>query len=334
MILVSHTRGAGSRCRSLRAALVAFAFATVAPSVPAADAYPTRPVRVVVGTPAGSGIDITLRAMQDLLHAELGQPIVIEQRVGADQLLAARQVAAAPADGYTLLAGTRTQIAVNPVAYANPGYDPDRDLAPITLLGHNVMLLAVQPSVPVRTLAELAPYSRAHPHTLNYGAGAGSVLLATEALKAAIGADLMSVPYNGFGPSLNALVAGDVHVSLLDVPTALPSIRAGRIRALVVSGERRFPELLGVPTFAEAGYANAEPPVWNALYAPAGTPDAVIARLRAAFVRALETPGIAARMMSVGIVPATSTPDELRAKAQRERTEVAALMKRLGMAPR
>jgi len=320
--------------RAAVAVFAALACTVYVPGTATADDYPSRPVRVVVGTPVGSGIDFMLRAMQASLQAELGQPIVIEQRVGADQLLAARQVAGAAADGYTLLAGTRTQIAVNPVVYASPGYDPDRDFAPITLLGHNIVLVAVQRSLPVHTLAELAAWSRAHPRTLNYGAGAGSVMLVAEHLKATIGADLTYIPYNGIAPSLNALLAGDVHVGILDVPTALPSIRSGHIRALVVSGERRFPQLPDVPTFAEAGHANAEPPIWNALYAPAGTPAAIVARLRTAFVHALDVPEIAERIVAVGIVPATSTPEALRAKAQRERAEVTALLQRLGIPPR
>jgi tripartite-type tricarboxylate transporter receptor subunit TctC len=303
------------------------------PHAAAARPYPTRPVRVIVGSPAGSSYDFMLRAMQEALRAELGQPIVIEYRVGADQLIAARQVATSAGDGYTLLAGTRTQFAVNPVTYANPGYDADRDFVPITLLGYQTMLVAVNPSLPVSTLPELAAYSRAHPNTLNYGANMGSLMLAGEALKAAISADMMHIPYNGIARSMSALLAGDVQVGIVDVTTALSSIRAGRVRALVVSGERRFPQLPEVPTFAEAGYANADLPIWNALFAPAGTPEAIVARVRAAFVRVLEMPEIADKLVGAGIMPATTTSDALRAKILRERAEVGALVKRLGIVP-
>ena len=299
-----------------------------------AEPYPSRPVRVIVGSPAGSSFDFLLRTMQEPLRAELGQPIIIEYHVGADQVVAARQVATSAGDGYTLLAGTRTQFAVNPVTNANPGYDADRDFVPITLLGYQTMLVAVQPSLPVSTLAELAAYSRAHPNTLNYGASMGSLMLAGEALKATISADLMHIPYNGIARSMNALLAGDVQVGIVDVTTALSSIRAGRIRALVVSGDRRFPQLPEVPTFAEAGYANADLPIWDALFAPAGTPEAIVTRVRAAFVRVLEMPEIADKLVGAGIMPATTTPDALRAKILRERAEVGALVKRLGIEPR
>ena len=271
-----HSRGRIRRRVSLAAGLVA-ALPLVAAPVAASEPFPSRPLRVIVGTPAGSTYDFMLRTMQDALRAELGQPIVIEHRVGADQILAARQVATAAPDGYALLAGSRTQFAVNPVTYANLGYDADRDLMPVTLLGYQIMLVVVHPSVPVRTLAELAAYSRAHPNALNYGAGSGSLMLAGESLKAAIGADMTHIPYNGIAPSLNALIAGDVQVGIVDVTAALASVKAGRVRALVVSGERRFPQLPDVPTFAEAGYPKIDLPLWNALFVPAGTSQAIVA---------------------------------------------------------
>lgn len=300
----------------------------------AVDAWPARPVRVVVGTPAGSTYDLMLRTMQQPLRAALGQPIVIEHRVGADQILAARTVAGAAGDGYTLLAGTRTQFAVNPVTHASLSYDPDRDLVPITFLGRQILLVAVHPSLPVRTLAELASWSRAHPDRINYGAGSGALMLAGEALKAAIGADMTHVPYNGIAPTLQATIAGDVQVGIVDVASAQASIRAGRVRALVVSGRARLPQLPDVPTFIEAGYPSADLPLWNALFAPAGTPDAILVRVRAAFVKVLEEPEVVARLLEAGVVPETSTPDALGERLLQERAEVAALVKSLGIAPK
>jgi len=324
--------------RALCLALVGCACAVAA--VPArgqamaVDAWPVRPVRMVVGTPAGSTYDFMLRAMQEPLRAALGQPIVIEYRVGADQILAARMVAGAAGDGYTLLAGTRTQFAVNPVTHANLGYDSDRDLVPITFLGSQILLVAVHPSLPVRTLAELAAWSRAHPDRINYGAGSGALMLAGEALKAAIGADMTHVPYNGLAPTLQAMIAGHVQVGIVDVASAQASVRAGRVRALVVSGRERLPQLPDVPTFIEAGYPSADLPLWNALFAPADTPEAILARVRAAFVKVLQEPELVDKLLEAGLVPEASTPDALRERLLKERAEVAALVKSLGIAPK
>lgn len=320
-----------------RFALAAFAALGLGPWLPHAaanDAYPSRPVRVIVGLPAGSSYDVLLRAMQEPLRAELGQPIVIDNRPGADQVIAARQVAAATSDGYTLLAGTRTQFSINPVTSANPGYDADRDFIPITLLGFQTTVVAIDPSLPVRTLGELAAHSRAHRNALNYGATTGSLMLAGEALKAATGADLTYIPYNGIARTMNGLLAGEVQVGIVDVTSSLASIRSGRVRALAVSGEQRFPQLPDVPTFAEAGYASAEASIWEALFAPAGTPEPIVTRLRAAFMRVIAMPEVADKLIGAGIVPATSTTDALRTMIGRERAEVAEQVKRLGIAPR
>ena len=244
---------------------------------------------------------------------------MIEHRVGADQILAARTVAGAAGDGYTLLAGTRTQFAVNPVTHASLSYDPDRDLVPITFLGRQILLVAVHPSLPVRTLAELAAWSRAHPDKTNYGAGSGALMLARTR---AISFWTLS------------MIAGDVQVGIVDVASAQASIRAGRVRALVVSGRARLPQLPDVPTFIEAGYPSVDLPLWNALFAPAGTPDAILVRVRAAFVKVLEEPEVVARLLEAGVVPETSTPDALGERLLQERAEVAALVKSLGIAPK
>lgn len=320
--------------RHAAATLAYLAIACAAAGAMAADAFPDRPVRVIVGTPAGSTFDFVLRTMSERMRTELGQPIVIEYRVGADQIFAARQVAAAPPDGYMILAATRTQMAVNPATYATLGYDVDRDFLPLTLLGYQISLVAVHPSLPVHTLAELATYSRARPGTLNYGAGSGSFMIAGESLKAAIGADLVHIPYNGIAPTMNALLAGDVQVALVDVTVAAAHIRAGRLRALVVSGQKRYPPLPDVPTFAESGYPSLDLSVWIAMYAPAGTPEATAARLRGAIARTLDAPEVAEKLVNGGVVPVTSTPEQLRELVRREQADVAALVKRLGLAPK
>ena len=314
------------------AACIACAFAIPARAI-AADAFPERPIRIVIGTPTGSALDFLLRTMSDRLRAELGAPIVIESRTGADMILAARAVGTSPPDGYTLLAATRTHFVVNPLTYANPGYE-ERDFAPLTLLAHQIAVVAVHASLPVTSLRELAAYSRAYPNTLNYGSGSSTLMLAAESLKAAIGADMLHIPYSGLVPSLNALLANDVQVAMLDVSVGAASIKAGRLRGLAVSGRERSPTLPEVATFAEAGYPGLDVPIWNALYVPAGTPEPVMAKLRAAVVRTLEDREVADKLVAAGFIPQTTTPEELSALVAKQRAEMAALVKRLGITPR
>ena len=307
-------------CRALAAATL-----VVAPFLPAAaqtGAFPDRPIRVVVGTPAGSGIDFILRVMSPTLQAELGQPLVIDNRPGADGIVAARLVAGAPPDGHVLLAATRTQIAVNPVIYASIPYDPSRDLAPVSMLAYQSILVVAHPSLPVRSIRELVDHTRAHPGSVNYGTGSSTFMLATEELRLATGADLRHIPYNGVPPTVTAILAGDVHVALLDVTPALAAVRGGRLRALAVSGTTRLALLPDVPTLAESGVAGYETPVWVALYSPAGTPGGIVARLGAAVARALDAPEVREKLLAAGEV------------ARRDTDATAALVRRLGLAPR
>lgn len=313
-------------------ACVASVAASPGPSA-AADAFPDRPIRIVIGTPAGSALDFLLRTMSEKLRAELGAPIVIESRTGADMIVAARLVATSPPDGYTLLAATRTHFVVNPLTYANPGY-VERDFAPLTLLAHQIAVVAVNPSLPVTTLRELSAYSRAHPNTLNYGSASSTLMLAAESLKATVGIDMLHIPYSGLAPSLNALLANDVQVAMLDVSVGAASIKAGRLRGLAVSGRERSPMLPDVPTLAEAGYPGLEIPIWNALYVPAGTPEAVASKIRTAVVHTLQDRDVVDKLVAAGFIPQTTTPEELSALVAQQRAEMAELVKRLGLTPR
>jgi tripartite-type tricarboxylate transporter receptor subunit TctC len=311
-----------------------FAWAAAFPArAAAADAYPDRPIRIVIGTPAGSALDFLLRTMAEKLRAELGAPIVIESRTGADMIVAARLVATSPPDGYTLLGATRTHFVVNPLTYANPGY-LERDFAPLTLLAHQTAVVAVNPSLPVTTLRELAAYSRARPNTLNYGSASSTLMLAAESLKATVGVDMLHIPDSGLAPSLGALHANDVQLAMLDVSVGAASIKAGRLRGLAVSGRERSPMLPDVPTLAEAGYPDLEIPIWNALYVPAGTPEPVASKIRTAVVRTLEDRDVVDKLVAAGFIPQTTTPEELSALVAKQRAEMAVLVERLGLTPR
>ena len=315
------------------ALLVALSLAAAAP--PAfADEYPSRPIRLVLGTPAGSGADAMLRAIVDELRAELGQPVVIENRPGADGIVAARVVAAAPADGYTLLVALRSQLVATPLLNAEAGYDPLRDFAPITLLSHQRLVLVVAPGMPAMSVRELVEVSRARPDAYDYGSANTTFQLSTEAFLRHTGARLRMIPYGGVPQVLRAVSAGEVQVAFLNASVVSEPVRDGRLRALAIAAPAPSPDLPGVPTMAEAGYASLDLPLWFGLAAPVRTPTPIVAMLNAAFARALARPSARQRLAAMGIEPDPGTPAAFASRVERETVEAAELVRALGLASR
>jgi len=220
-------------------AAVAFLAAGFASAV-LAQAPAAHPLRIVVGVGPGAGADVNARLLAHGLEAELGEPVIVDNRPGAEGFIAARQVASASPDGRTLLFALGSQFAINPAIFASLPYDPLRDFAPITLLARQPALLAVHPSLPVNTLRELVDYTRAHPSTVNYAAGTSTFMLIAESLKLRTGADMQHIPFNGAGQAYTALLAGTVQVSVLPAIGTIGSARAGRIRVLAASGDKRM----------------------------------------------------------------------------------------------
>lgn len=290
-------------------------------------------IRIVVGVGPGVGADVTARLLAHGLEAELGEPVIVDNRPGAEGFIAARQVASAPPDGRTLLFALGSQFAINPAIFASLPYDPQRDFAPITLLARQPALLAAHPSLPVTTLRELVDYTRAHPSTVNYGTGTSTFMLIAESFKHRTGADMQHVPFNGAGQAHTALLAGTVQVSVLPAIGAIGSAQAGRIRVLAVSGDTRLRQLPGVPTLAESGQG-VDVPVWTALFAPAGTPSRVIDTIRAAILRVLAQPSIRERWTADGDVIVGSTPEELAEAILRDTERMKALVQAIALSPR
>lgn len=324
---VSPWRPAARRRTMLALAMLSLA---LVPQLVAAQAYPDKLIRLVIGVPAGSGADLGSRILAAGLEAELGQRVIVDNRPGADGIIAVRHVTTAPADGYTLLYGLGSQIAINPATFASLPYDPKRDLVPISLVTRQPLLLAVHPSLPVTTVKGLVAHTRAHPGTVNYGSGTSTFMLAAEAFKQQTGADMMNIPFNGNGPAVTALVAGTVQVVVAATPGAMGHVQSGAIRVLAVSGSKRLAEQLDVPTFAEAGLEE-DVPVWTGLFAPAGTPREVVDRLHAAVVHALGTQTVRDRFVANADIVVTSTPEELAAVAARDTARMEALVKRIGL---
>lgn len=316
--------------RMRRIAVVGIA-ALALPAWAQSDAYPTRPLRVVLGAPAGSGVDVVMRLLAPILQQELGQPIVIDPRPGAEGIIAAEIVARAPADGYVALVATHTQLVGNPVLRKRLTYDVERDFAPVTLLTDHHGVLAAHPSLPVRDLAALRTYARDQPGGVDVAVSANTFRVIAEALAAGMDAPLRPVPFNGMTAAFQATLAGHVPLAVLDASVALDAIRAGRLNALAVGARTRLDVMRDVPTFAESGYAVLDAPLWIALVVPAGTPPAAVDRLRSAAHRALAASEVRERLAAMAIVPRPTTSAEMAQSIRDEQAAFARAAQRAGI---
>jgi tripartite-type tricarboxylate transporter receptor subunit TctC len=287
-------------------------FAVLCALVPApaatADGYPVRPIRLVAGFPPGGGVDINARILADPLGKVLGQTIVVDNRPGAGGRLGVELVAKATPDGYTLLLGG-IGMAISRALYDNLPYDTLRDFIPISLTTTQPNILVAHPSTAANSLKEFIALARSQPRKLSYGSsGIGTgTHLAMELLLAASKVELLHVPYKGTGPSLTALLSNEVTVALATFASALPHVKASRLRAFGVTGAKRAPTLPEVPTIAEAGVPGYEYSTWYGLLAPAGVPRTIIDRLNKATVAVLNTPEVHQLYASQGLDPIPST---------------------------
>ncbi len=292
--------------------LLALALALAGPAW-GQPAYPSKPLRLVVGFPPGGANDIVARLLGAKLQEEWGQPVVIDNKPGANAIIATEFVAKSAPDGYTLLIGASGAMAFNPGLYAKLPYDPLRDFAPVTMLGSFPLVLAVNPAVPAKSVAELIRFARSSPAKLNYSAGSSPFQLAAELFRQQAGITLNHVPYKGSAQAVNAVIANDAQLTFVDIPPAVGQIRGGRLRGLAVTSRARAPSLPEVPTMIEAGLADFEVVLWASLFAPAGTPRPVVDKLRQQAARVLQLPDIREKLAALGIDPVGNTPEELAA---------------------
>ena len=312
-------------------ALVALA----APTTASAQPYPNRPITLVVPFVPGGSASIMARAVADRLGDALGQPIVIDNRGGAGTTIGARAVAKSSADGYTILLATNATLGVAPSLYANVGYDPRKDFAPIGIIGVVPTVLVVHPSSPIRSLVELIKLAKDSGKSIEYGTpGIGTVNhLAAELFGMMAGIKLTHVPYRGAGPALNDLLGGHIPLVLSAIPNVHGHIEAGTLRALAVTTARRAAMLPAVPTIAETGLAGYDMSLTYGLVAPAGTPRAIVERLNTALNAALATDEVKKRLATEGAEPQPTTPEEFAAMIDREETRGSALVKAIGLRP-
>jgi tripartite-type tricarboxylate transporter receptor subunit TctC len=316
------------------AALAGLALA-VLPQLALAQAYPAKPVRLVVPFPPGGSTDIVARIVAQKLGERLGQQVVVENRGGAGGTIGTEAVAKAAADGHTLVLATTSTHVVAPSVYAKIGYDPVKDFAPISLLAVTPYLLVVNPEVKVSSLKEFVGYVKVRPGKLNYAsAGTGSTThLAMEMLKSAAGLYIVHIPYNGNGPAGTAVIAGQVEVLFGSLPAVLPHAKSGRVRPLAVGTPKRSPSLPDVPTVAESGFAGFDASLWLAIMAPAGTPPAVIDRLHKEVLAAIAAPDASDALNKAGAEPITSTPAELAGMVKDGVEKYAKVVKQAGVKP-
>jgi tripartite-type tricarboxylate transporter receptor subunit TctC len=315
------------------ALLLAMAFPFVATFSAGAQEYPNRPVTIVVPYPPGGGVDVLARVIAEKLSAALKQQVIVDNRGGGGGNLGTRSVAKADPDGYTLLLGHTGTMAINPTLYANPGYDPRKDFAPIGLIASMPVALIAHPSFPAKTTAEVIALIKKEPGKHNFGTsaiGTGSYLCA-ELFKSMAGLDMTLVPYRGTAPLMNDLLGGHVPVAFGVLPPALGNLQAGKLRALAVTSKTRFSGLPDVPTVDQSGLPGFEAVLRYGLVAPAGTPKAIIERLNKELRALVNTDDVKKRIFNEGGDPVTSSAEEHAADIDQEEKKWAALIKKLNL---
>jgi tripartite-type tricarboxylate transporter receptor subunit TctC len=306
---MDHLRHIARRTKRLLFILALALYASAA----SAQAYPSRPLRLIVPFAPGGAVDIIGRLVADAVSRSLGQPVVVENRPGAGAAIGAEAVARSAPDGYTLLIGTSSTHGVNSAVNPKLSYDPVKDFSPVVLLATAPWMVVVNPSLPVHNPKELIEYAKAHPGQLNfasYGRGSSNHL-ATELLKARAGIDVVHVPYKGSAPALLDLVAGQVNFMLDTYSTSAPLVEAGKIRLIGVTSSKRVPYAPDVPTVAESGVPGYVTGAFFAIWLPANTPAPIVERLNREFNSALKQDVIKERLLKLGLQPAGGTAQEL-----------------------
>ena len=284
-----------------------------------ADAYPGRPIRFILPFPPGGGTDILGRLIAERLTANLGQPVVTENRGGAGGNVGAEAAARSAPDGYTIVL-VAPSLAISPSLYSKLNYDPVRDFAPVSLVATVPNVIITHPSVPANTLAEFTRLAKTKPGGMNFGSGGSGTSnhLAGELFNIVAGVKLVHVPYKGVNMAMQDVLSGQIHFVVIGIPAAAPHIKAGKLRALALVAPQRSAALPEVPTVAEAGLRDFEVTTWYGILAPTGTPRPIITRLNAEIVRIMHAPELRDRLAAMGTDPVTSTPEEFADLIKRE----------------
>ena len=318
--------------RALAAATALAASFFLAPGAFAQDAYPNKPIRLIVPFAPGGSSDVLARIMAEELRVELGQSVVVENKPGAGGNIGGDLVAKAAPDGYTLLLAAAGPTVINPSLYTKMSFNPAVDLAPVTLLVRDHNLMAVNPSVPANTVKEFIAYAKANPNKLSFGSpGNGSPAhRGGELFNQMAGVSMTHVPYKGSGPAMNDLIAGQITVMIDNMPALLPQVQAGRLRALAVASDSRASGAPDIPTVSESGLPGFTFTAWKGLMVPAATPKSIIAKLHAAAAKILAKPAVSKRLVALGAEPVGSTDKAFGELITRETKSWAALVQSTG----
>jgi tripartite-type tricarboxylate transporter receptor subunit TctC len=293
------------------AGITLFVFAAVA-----AAQYPSKPIHIVVPSAPGDGSDLTARLISEKLSVVLGQPVIIDNKLGAGGVVGTEFAAHQPADGYTLIMANAGSHAINAALYGKLSYDPAKDFTAVALVAVAPNMMSVNPSLPVKSVTEFIAYAKAHPGEINYASGGNgsSAHLSAELFKSMTGIRMNHVPYKGSTPALTDLVGGQVQVMIGNLPPMLPHVKAGKLRALAVTTAKRYPGLPEVPTVAESGLAGFETVAWFGLFAPAGTPKEIVGRLNREVNAIVSQPELRERLLGLGMEPALGSPEDFTAR--------------------
>ncbi len=313
---------------------VAAAMMSGASGLVQAQAYPAKPIRMILPFPPGGPTDLLGRAIAQKMSDQMGQQVVADNRPGAGGNLGLDLAAKSPADGYTIVLSSPL-IALAPLLYSKLNYDPFKDLTPLSLVAVIQNVLLVHPSVPAKTLKDLVQIARKSPGKLSYGSGGigTTTHLAPELLKSLTKTDIIHVPYKGSGQALIGLMGGDVDVLIMAVPASAPQVISGKVRALAVLSEKRATALPNVPTTKEAGIEGLEVPIWYGILTTTGTPKEIVARLNSELVKALTSPELKERLTAAGIEPMSSTPEQFGSFIKSENARFAKVIKDAGIKP-
>jgi tripartite-type tricarboxylate transporter receptor subunit TctC len=311
--------------------VVCLLLALVAPASVAevADAYPSKPIRLIVPFSPGGPADVLARVVGDKIGASMGKPVVVDNRAGAGGNIGMALGAKAAPDGYTLVLAPAGNLTVNPSLYRNVPYEVAKDFAPVTVVAAVPNILVVHPSIPAKNLTEFIAYAKSHPGQLNFsspGAGSGAHL-AGELFKSVVGAEMVHVPFNGIAPAVTAVLAGDVQLMFAGAPAVLQHVRAGKLHALGVASLKRIAGAPDLPTLSESGLAGFDVTSWYSIVAPAGTPPEIVARLQSEIDKALREPDVREKLAGMGAEPIANTPAEFAAMIKTETAKWSEIVK-------